>query len=84
MKNIKDALENMGGEQVDIYTKHYLFDGQHIESQSFLPITDIGVGFKYKNQKIYIKYDEIESYNVKADRIIINGKGFIIMIVKRY
>jgi len=82
MIKIKDALEDMKGQHVDIYTKHYLFDDQHIKSSNFIPITDIGIGFKHKNQKIYIKYDEIESYDIKDDRIIINGNNFIIMVLK--
>lgn len=82
MKKIKDALEDMKGKQVDIYTKHYLFDNQHIKSSNFIPITDLGIGFKHKNQNIYIKENEVESYDVREDRIIINGKHFIIMVVK--
>ena len=83
MMKIKDALEDMKGKHVDIYTKHYLFDDQHIKSSNFIPITDIGIGFKHKEQKIYIKNNEIESYDVKNDRIIINSKGFTIMVVKK-
>ena len=82
MIKIKDALEDMKGQHVDIYTKHYLFDDQRIKSSNFIPITDIGIGFKHKGQYIYIKNDEIEAYDIKEDRIIINGKGFTIMVVK--
>ena len=83
MTKIKDALEDMKGQHVDIYTKHYLFDSQYIKSSNFIPVTDIGIGFKHKDQKIYIKKDEIESYNIKEDRIIINGNNFIIMVIKK-
>lgn len=83
MKKLRDALKDMEGQQVDIYTKHYLFDDQHIESSNFIPIIDLGVGFKHKNQNIYIKNEEIETYDVKDDRIIFHGNGFTIMVVKR-
>lgn len=83
MKKIKDALEDMKGQHVDIYTKHYLFDDQHIESINFIPITDIGIGFKHKDQKIYIKNDEIETYDAKENKVIVHGKGFTIMVEKR-
>lgn len=83
MMNIKDALENMKGKCVDIYTKHCLFDDQHIKSENFIPITDIGFGFKYRNQNIYMKHNEVEIYDIKEDRLIISGNGFTIMVVKK-
>lgn len=83
MIKIKDALEDMKGHHVDIYTKHCLFDDQHIKSSNFIPVTDIGIGFKHKDQYIYIKNDEVETYDVKNDRIIVYGKGFSIMVVKK-
>lgn len=54
MKRIKCELENMKGKHVNIYTRHYLFDSQNLEAEAFIPITDIGIGFQYGNQNIYI------------------------------
>lgn len=82
MKRIKCELENMKGKHVDIYTRHYLFDSQNLEAEAFIPITDIGIGFQYGNQNIYIKENEVESYDIKEDRIIINGKEMIMMFIK--
>ena len=82
MKRIKCELENMKGKHVNIYTRHYLFDSQNLEAEAFIPITDIGIGFQYGNQNIYIKENEVESYDIKEDRIIINGKEMVMMFIK--
>lgn len=82
MKRIKCELENMKGKHVDIYTRHYLFDSQNLEAEAFIPITDIGIGFQCGDQKIYIKENEVESYDIKEDRIIINGQEMVMMFIK--
>lgn len=82
MKRIKCELENMKGKHVDIYTRHYLFDSQNLETKAFIPVTDVGMGFQYGDQKIYIKGNEVESYDIKEDRIIINGKEMVMMFIK--
>ena len=61
---------------------HYLFDNQNLETKAFIPVTDVGIGFQYGDQKIYIKENEVESYDIKEDRIIINGKEMVMMFIK--
>ena len=72
----------MKGKHVDIYTRNYLFDSQNLEAEAFIRITDIGIGVQYGNQNIYIKENEVESYDIKEDRIIINGKEMVMMFIK--
>lgn len=82
MIKLKETLEEMRGEYVEIYTKHRFFGSQHIQMK-FDPATEIGYGFHCKGQTIYIREDEIVDYVVGDNEIIINGKDMEIKIVKR-
>lgn len=85
MVNLKEALEQMRGEYVDIYTKHRLFDDQHIRMK-FDPETEIGFGFHCKGQTIYIRDDDIIEYEIQYSsdcKVIINGNDMTIKIIKR-
>ena len=82
MIKLKETLEEMRGEYVEIYTKHRFFGSQHIQMK-FDPETEIGYGFYCKEQTIYIREDEIVDYVVGDNEIIINGKDMEIKIVKR-
>lgn len=82
MIKFKEALEEMRGEYVDIYTKHRFFGSQHIQMK-FDPETEIGYGFYCKGQTIYICEDEIVSYIIEDNEIIIKGKDMEIKIAKR-
>lgn len=82
MIKLKETLEEMRGEYVEIYTKHRFFGSQHIQMK-FDPETEIGYGFHCKGQTIYIREDEIVDYVVGDNEIIINGKDMEIKIVKR-
>ena len=75
---MKEYLRN----NVDIHTEHNLFGKQHIQMK-FVPETEIGLGFRCKEQIIYIDNDNLVDYYVENDKVIINGKMMSIKIVKR-
>ena len=50
---------------------------------NFVPVTEIGLGFRCKEQIIYIDNDNLVDYYVENDKVIINGKMMSIKIVKR-
>ena len=75
---MKEYLRN----NVDIHTEHNLFGKQHIQMK-FVPETEIGLGFRCKEQIIYIDNDNLVDYYVENDKVIINGKMMSIKTVKR-
>ena len=81
MRQIIKALNNIKGNKVNIYTNHKIFGGQHIEMK-FDPETTIGLGFHYKDQVIYVSYDEIVDYIIEDNKIIINGNMMSISVIK--
>lgn len=81
MIELTDALEQMRGEYVDIYTKHRFFGSQHIQMK-FDPETEKGFGFHAKGQSIYIGYNEIVGYDIENSKVIVNGKDMTIEIIK--
>lgn len=82
MREIIEALKGMEGEMVDIYTRHKLFDKQHIQMK-FVPETEIGFGFRVRGQAIYIDKNDIVGCVVRNGEIIINGKMMTIKIIVR-
>lgn len=80
MRQLIDALKEIEGENVDIYTSHKLFGWQHIQMK-FVPETEAGWGFRVRGQAIYINKDEVVSYEVGNRDIIINGNMMTIKIV---
>ena len=81
MRQIVEALTKLQGENVDIYTDHKLFGKQHMQMK-FKPETEIGIGFHYKEQIIYIDNDDIVDYYIENNKIIINGQVMHISITK--
>lgn len=82
MRQLIDALKEIKGEIVDIYTEHKFFDGQHIQMK-FVPETEVGFGFHVHEQAIYIDKDDVVSYEVDDGRISINGSRMTIKIISR-
>ena len=82
MRQLIKALKEIEGANVDIHTEHKLFGKQHIQMK-FVPETEIGLGFRCKEQIIYIDNDNLVDYYVENDKAIINGKMMSIKIVKR-
>ena len=83
MEKLKRALEEMKGENVNIHTLHRLFGEDNIECRHFIPVIEKGAGFEFRNQMIYILYNNIISYYVQKYKIIINGNNCKIEITKR-
>lgn len=81
MREIIEALQALKGKDVDIYTAHALFGKQHLQMK-LEPETSMGVGFRCKEQAIYIKYDDIVNYQIDDKGIIINGNLMRIIITK--
>ena len=81
MRQLIKALKEIEGANVDIHTEHNLFGKQHIQMK-FVPETEIGLGFRCKEQIIYIDKGDIVSYQIGSDQIIINGNTMCIKIVK--
>lgn len=80
MRQLIDALKEIKGKNVDIYTEHKLFDKQHIQMK-FVPETEAGWGFRVHGQAIYIDKDDVVSYEVDDGRIVINGNTMTIKII---
>lgn len=80
MRQLIDALKEIKGENVDIYTSHKLFGEQHIQMK-FVPETEAGWGFRVRGQAIYIDKDDVVSYEVGNGDVIINGNMMTIKIV---
>lgn len=83
MRQLIDALKEIKGKNVDIYTEHKLFDKQHIQMK-FVPETEAGWGFRVYGQAIYIDKDDVVSYEVDDGRIVINGNRMTIKIILNY
>lgn len=82
MRQILEALRETKDKNVDIYTEHKFFEGQHIQMK-FVPETEAGWGFRVHGQAIYIDKDDVVSYEVDDGRIIINGNRMTIKIISR-
>lgn len=83
MRQLIDALKEIKGKNVDIYTEHKLFDKQHIQMK-FVPETEVGWGFRVYGQAICIDKDDIVSYEIENGKIIVNGSKMTIKIISRY
>lgn len=81
MGQIIEALKGLRGKNVNIYTDHKLFGKQHIQMK-FEPETEIGLGFRCKEQVIYINNNDIINYCIEGNKIIINGKLMRISIIE--
>lgn len=82
MEKLKKALKELEGKCVDIHVQHVLFGGQCLKFKEFIPVTDIGIGFKCRNQEIYIPYDQVIDYSIEKRMIMINGYNNVISIYK--
>lgn len=80
MRQLIDALRETQGQDVNIYTKHKLFGDQHLRIK-FKPEVEVGIGFHYKEQAIYIDSSEIVDYRIENDKIVINGEMMSMTIV---
>jgi hypothetical protein len=80
MRQLIDALRETQGQDVKIYTKHKLFGEQCLRTK-FKPEVEMGIGFHYKEQAIYIDSDEIVDYCIENDKIVINGEMMSMTIV---
>ena len=78
---MRQALNELKGKFVDIYTGHILFGDQHLQMQ-FDPETELGFGFRCRGQAIYIKEDEIVNCYAEEKEIFIESKLMYIKIVK--
>ena len=72
MTTLINALKKIEGRQMQIHTEHKLFGSQNIYMK-FQPETEIGIGFRCKDQVIYIDKDDIIGYDIEDDEILING-----------
>ena len=80
-EKIVEALKEIIGQEVKIYTEHKLFGRQQIEIE-FEPEMELGIGFHCKDQSIYIDENDIVEYEINENEIIINGTLMSIHIVK--
>lgn len=82
MDKLKNALENIKGNCVDIYIKHSLFGDQHVKTECFIPMTNGCAGFKYQDRAIYIKDNLIKQYDILKNKVIIYSINKNIEIIK--
>lgn len=82
MRQLIDALKEIEGENVNIYTEHKLFGKQHIQMK-FVPETEVGWGFRVRGQAIYIDKDDVVSYDINNGKVEIKGKMMTIKIIPR-
>ena len=80
-EKIVEALKETIGQEVRIYTDHKLFGAQQIEME-FEPEMELGVGFRCKEQAIYIDENDIVGYKIDSNEIVINGSLMSICIMK--
>ena len=80
-QRIVEELNKIKGQDVKIYIDHKLFGKQQIK-MSLKPETELGVGFRCKNQSIYINENEIIGYEINDNGVIINGELMCIRIEK--
>lgn len=83
MRQLIESLKEIKEKYVDICTTHKLFGTQRIQMK-FDPETEIGFGFRTHNQSIYIDKNDITSYEVNNNNIIINGNMMIIKITQKF
>ena len=81
MRQIIDALKDLKGKYVDVYIEHKIFGNQHIKVE-FDPEIEKGLGFRCKDQVIYVDKGEYVNGYVKDDIIFINGTLMSITIIK--
>lgn len=82
MEELKQALKEMKGKNVNIRTRHRLFGEDNIKCKHFIPVIENGAGFEFRDQAIYIKYSNINSYEIEKCKVIISGNDYSIEIVK--
>lgn len=82
MERLKKTLRELEGECVDIHVRHTLFEEQNVKIKKFIPVTDAGVGFRCRNQEVYIPYDQVKGYKIENNKMIINGHNRVISILK--
>ncbi len=82
MEILKKTLMELEGECVDIHIQHVLFGEQNVKIKKLIPVTDAGVGFRYRNQEVYIPYDQVNGYQIENNKIIIIGHNHTISILK--
>lgn len=83
MEKLKQALNAIKGNNVIINTQHVLFGGNSARCDYFIPVIENGAGFKFVDQAIYIKYGDIDYYEIKEHEIVIKGNKLCIKIVKK-
>ena len=81
MRQLIEALREIKGQNVNIYTEHKLFGKQHLKMK-LEPEIEIGLGFHYKDQVIYIDKNEMVDYYIDDNKIVINGTMMCISIIK--
>lgn len=84
MEKLKQTLKEIKGKSVDIHIRHRLFGKDNIKCDKFTPVIENGAGFKIGDQMIYIKYNDIDFYEIKKHHVIINGNNFSIEIKGKY
>ena len=83
MREIIEALNEIMGQEVRIYTDHQLFGRQQIEME-FEPETELGIGFRCKGQAIYIDENDIVGHKINDNEIVIDGVLMSIHIIKKH
>ena len=81
MRQIIKVLKAIKGKYVNVYTNHKLFGKQHLQ-MVFEPETEVGFGFHFRDQIIYIEKDDMVSYEINNEHIVINGSMMSIKIVQ--
>lgn len=81
MREIIEALNEIMGQEVKIYTDHKLFGKQQIE-MPFVPETEMGLGFRCRDQVIYIDKNDIVGCKIDDNNIVIDGSLMSMHIVK--
>ena len=80
-QRIVEELNKIKGQDVKIYIDHKLFGKQQIK-MVFDPETELGIGFRCKNQSIYINEADIVDCEINEYSVIINGDLMCIRIEK--
>ena len=82
MEKLKKALKEFEGKCVDIHVRHILFGEQKIKIKKFIPVVEAGVGFKCRNQEVYIPHNQVKEYHIEGLNVTINGFNNAISILK--
>lgn len=80
MRELIEVLNTLKGKYVNIYTSHKLFGPQHVEME-FEPETEVGIGFRCRDQVIYIDKEDIVDYQIDDNVVTITGKMMHIRVV---